>query len=437
MDRFSKYFCDPVKIVKNVLMVLLFAGVLVYVYLQTVSGFDSGLETETAMLVRLNDDVDAEAYIFRDETVIKKENDGAIVTLVSEGDRVSKGQLLANVYSDSTDTVLQDEINRIQRRLDILEDSKIDSEYVISDLAEIDKDISDVLSDIYKGASEGDLSSAIENSSDFLVKLNKRDLIIDSEFDYSEEQERLIKEKNSIESRINSLSSGLTATSSGYFYGDVDGYEEIFDIDKVEGITLNNFDEFTGAVADSELLKSGAVKIVNDFVWYVVCSINADDMAGISEGNSYVLSFPENADKEIRMKLTKIISETSSARTLAVFRVNVLPSDFNYKRSQSAKIVLDNVEGLSVPKKALRVIDGVNGVYVLVGDVVRFRRVEIIDETEGYYICDYKTSNKIFEELENEQDESLREKLSEIKYLSLYDNVIVSGKDLFDGKIIG
>ncbi len=430
MDRFSKLFCDPVKVVKTIILMIFCLGIILYVYLQTVSGFDSDIVTETAVLVSLNDSVSADAYIFRDETVIGKSANGTVVTLVSEGDRVSKGQMLANIYPDSGDIVLQDEINRIERKLDILNDSEIDSEYVVSDLSDIDKDIWEIMADIYADSSKGNLSSAIRSSSDLIVSLNKRDLIVDSEFDYSEELDRLNRQKSELEGRISTSSTPVYATAAGYFYGDVDGYENSFDISLVEQMSLSMIEDLSSEEPDENLLQSGAVKIVNDFVWYVVCSVSSSESAKLSEGYSYSISFPENGDSQMRMRLERIISETTSPTSLAVFRSNVLPSDFNYKRFQKAEIVLDSVQGLSVPKKALRVVDGVNGVYILVGDVIRYRKVDIVDEKDNYYIVRYITSSDAFEEDADENDAS-----NDIKNISLYDNVIVSGKDLFDGKI--
>ena len=64
MDRFSKLFCDPVKVVKSIILLALCLGIILYVYFQTISGFDSDVVTETSMLVSLNDSVTADAYIF-------------------------------------------------------------------------------------------------------------------------------------------------------------------------------------------------------------------------------------------------------------------------------------------------------------------------------------------------------------------------------------
>lgn len=429
MDRFAKFFCDPVKVVKSIASAALCVGVLVYVYLQVMGGVDSDIVTETAMHVTLNDSVSAEACIFRDETVSLVPEGGNIVTLVSEGDRVSKGQLIANIYPDVEDAVLQDDINRINRQIEIIEDSSVDSSFIISDLHELDNDIDALFDEVYYSAANGEIAEVISDSSDLLVKLNKRDLIVESDFDYSQKLEALVAEKQRLEGQIHSLSTPVLSTSAGYFFGDVDGYENVFDISDIDSMSLSDFEQLLEKEADETLADSGSVKIVNDFIWYLACFVDSEKAATLVQGRKYTLVFPESADEEMGMTLYRVVSEINSSTAVVVFRVNVLPPDFSYKRFQPAEIVLTSLEGISVPKKALRVVDGVEGVYILVGDVVRFRAVERIAEKDGYYVAKLKTNKELFEESVN--DDVL------VKSLSLYDNIIVSGKDLFDGKIVG
>lgn len=428
MDRFKKLWCDPAKVVKSIAAFAVCVGVVVYVYLQVMGGFDSDIVTETAMHVSMNDTIKAESCIFRNETVMANPAGGAVVTLVSEGERVSKGQLVANIYSNENDARLQDDINRINRRLEILQNSSVDKQFVISDLRKLDDDIDGIFAEIYEDASKGNLSSAITSSSELLVMLNKRDIIVESGFDYSSELEKLQSEKASLESRVGTVATPVFAEKAGYFFGDVDGYENIFDVSLVDKITLLDFERLTSSKPDEDI-ESGSLKIVGDFVWNIVCSIDAEKARTLTEGWDYTLSFPENGDYEMDMTLSKIVSETNSSTALAVFRVNVLPKDFNYKRFQNAEIVIEGFEGISVPKKALRVVNGIEGVYILVGDVVRFRSIERIAEKDGYYIVKLKSAAAVFEEDNGEQ--------VEVKPLSLYDSIVVSGKQLFDGKIIG
>ena len=45
-----------------------------------------------------------EAYLFRDEQTVTSRNNGAVEYLVAEGAAVAKGQELARVFTDSSDT---------------------------------------------------------------------------------------------------------------------------------------------------------------------------------------------------------------------------------------------------------------------------------------------------------------------------------------------
>ncbi len=427
MKNISLFFCDPMKIIKSIVALAVGVLAICYLWIQMTSGFSSGIETEPAIRVEVNQTVNASAYIFRDETLIKVPERSVAVTLVSDSNRVYNGQRIANVYTDSDDAQLQDTITRVQRKIDVLEKSSIDAQYMAADISKIDSDIMDTLNDIYKNASGGQMSGVVMSSELFLVKLNRRGHIINSESDYTSEYSQLVAERDKLERQINALSTPVFAKSAGYFYSEVDGYETAFDFSAVDTMTLSDFENIINSEQDESIQTDAIGKVVNDFVWYIACNMDASDLAGFETGNYYKISFPENSDMQIKMELCRIIRETSTQNAVCVFRSNVIPADFSYKRSQKAGIIIDKCEGLAIPKQALRVVDGVNGVYVLVGDVVHFRQVKILTEKEEYYVVSDDSKDYVFE------DENVQ---SEIQAISLYDNVIVSGKNLFEGKII-
>ncbi len=428
MKDISRFFCDPLKIIKVIFLILLVCVISCYVWVQIAHGFSSDIETQPAILVEVNKTIDSKAYIFRDETVISVPEGGAAVTLVSDSKRVYNGQKIANIYSDASDVSLQDSITRIQRKIDVLEKSKLESKSSVSDLSKIDDDIEETLSRIYLLSSKGDLSGVVLDSEALLVKLNRRNHIVDSDSDYTPEYNRLVSQRETLERQISSVSTPIYAKSSGYFYNQVDGYEEAFDFDKIDNMTLADFESIINAEQNEGSLTHTTGKIVNDFVWFLACNINSADLGGLEEGKYYKIFFPENNDLAINMEMYRIISETSAKNAVCILRSNVIPTEFSYKRMQKAEIIIDECTGLTVPKSALRVVNGVKGVYVLVGDVVHFRRVEILMEKDGYYIVSNDPKNYVFED-EYEQEN--------IPRISLYDNVIVAGKELFEGKIIG
>ena len=204
MDRFSRFFCDPVKVLKFIASMLLCIFVFVYVYFQVIGGADNEIITETSMMISLNDTISCDACVFRDESVINVGGEGHVITLVDEGSRISKGQVVARIFPTEDDALLQDELDKINRRIEILEDSSVGNQFVISDLQKIYDDISEKIFTISKDASAGHLSSALEESENLLVRLNKRDMIVETEFDYSTELETLIEKKKQLYAKRNS-----------------------------------------------------------------------------------------------------------------------------------------------------------------------------------------------------------------------------------------
>ena len=93
-------------------------------------------------------------------------------------------------------------------------------------------------------------------------------------------------------------------------------------------------------------------------------------------------------------------------------------------RKINGKIVINNFTGLKVNRDAIRLDDNGNtGVYVRRGNIVNFRSINIIYSEDSFVIASKPGEN------------------SDIKlpytHLKQYDEVIISGKELKDGMVIG
>ena len=86
-------------------------------------------------------------------------------------------------------------------------------------------------------------------------------------------------------------------------------------------------------------------------------------------------------------------------------------------RSAPLTIVTEEYEGIKINNKSIHYSDGVPGVYVIQGSIVKFKPIEIVYRTESYTLC------KKSEDGNNES-------------IVLYDEVIEKGKNLYDGKLI-
>ena len=428
--KLSSFFCDPKTTVKNAALFLLMIFLVVYAFFQILPTFTQSIEVETALLVSVYDTTVTTGYIFRDEEVIQSTANGVPVTLVKDGERISKGQPFANVYSEESSAGLQEQINAIDRKIEILSKSIVDTDLYVTDITKTDDEINGYFDTLFASVAQGNLSEAVNTEKNLLVSLNKKDLIIHVSDGYQNEIAALQAERSALQSRIRSVSQQLSASTSGYYYGDTDGYENIFTVQALDNLSIESFH----TLISSEPAKNPSGnfgKIVKDFVWYLVCQTDKFSAAPYQAGNYYRLTFPAFSEDELKMELTDVISVTSEETALLVFRGNTAPEGFPYLRMQEVDICNEGYTGLAVPKEALRIVNGKQGVYILDGDIVRFRLVQILFENEDSYIVSAEAPTASADDTEGEDDRPVE------RYLSLYDSIIVSGKALFDGKTVG
>jgi hypothetical protein len=170
------------------------------------------------------------------------------------------------------------------------------------------------------------------------------------------------------------------------------------------------------ASKDTDAEKYSAGKIVGSFKWYVACKMSAADTANYSVGKYYDMVLKNNASTPVSMKLYSVLTNGTDA--VALFECSVMPEGFDYSRSQSYEVVHNVVEGFKIPISAVRIHDGFEGVFILDEVTVKFRRISVIEEENGFYLC-YASDPE--------------EGNSDYAYLRENDNVITSGTGLYVG----
>ena len=386
--------------------------------------FSSDIETEYATLITENDVVSLDAYILRNESIVfasTSTSSHSVGYQVSDGTKVHIGQTVANVYAGSGD---DEAILEIDRRIDLLEASALTDGLTSSDTSVLDSRIQNCFFSIKQSTSLGDFSNLSKRRDSMLTLMNKRALITGAADSYTARIESLNAERSSLSASQESITEQVTAPFAGYFYSAEDGYETMFSASKINTLTLDEFDRMISSKPASYSDRAVG-KLSADFDWYIITETVRDSLRYFQKGRRYTVNFPFNDDTEIEMELTNIVSEVGSDRVLLIFRSDRISEDFSFKRMQPVELVRSSYTGYKVPISAARLVDGVPGVYIMVGNTVEFRRIEILLEMDGYYIV---ASEKAMSDSESSE--------STVKPLSLYDQIIVNGKNLYDGKLI-
>ena len=362
------------------------------------------------------------AYIMRSETVLYAASEGGVSYRCANGEKVSKDSIVARFYSGSNGANVRRELVNYDNKISILSRSSLDEGTRFVGTTIIDQEINEVYATIMSKMAEGDLDFALQKKDELNVLLNQRKVLIGGVTDYDYQVSQYRAKEEALISSLGSAYTEIRASASGYFFTGVDGYETIFDASKVNEMTIDDFDKMT----DSDPVTDGTGgyslgKLITDFKWYIVFEINVEDMIKYTVSQDYNVIFPYNSDKRIMMRLERMITQTNSDRCLLVLSSNESPQNFNYLRAQTIQIVDQQYSGYRVPAAAVRVVDGVRGVYILDGSVVRFRRITPLAEADGYIIV----------QKQNTLD------ADSVKYdLGYCDLIITKGKDLYDGKIV-
>ncbi|MBO5649207.1 MAG: hypothetical protein J6S76_04775 [Clostridia bacterium] len=414
-------------VLKYVLSTVLSVGLAVFLLYHIISTFSTEVETASISFTTQEQTSGYDAYIFRGESLLYTApgDAGNINFLLDDGTKVSVGEEVCQVYSGSASHEQSLKLTEIERKLQLLKSSNLDENISYSDTGLIDNAINNAYYTLLTRMANGTAGYAMAKANDLIASMNQRQIITKHVENFDEAIAALEAERAALVSGgSGTVSQTVLSDRAGYYYADIDGFEQIFSSSKIENLTLDEFDSLVASAADTSLQKNSeggtsCGKIVTEYNWYIGVKITTEESRAYTEGYTYTVIFPYNSDMRISMILDRIILQADDDRVVLVFRTNTIPEHFSFLRRQSVQIVTETWEGYRVPISAVRIRDGVQGVYILEGYVVNFRRIEPLRELDGYFIC--RANNGSTEDAD---------------MLQLYDHIIVNGKNLYVGKII-
>lgn len=414
----TKYLKNVLKYILSAVLCLVLIAYIIY---HLAGGLRSDISTTPATFVTVESTYTTGVTLLRSETVIYSPVQGDISYLHNDGEKVAINTAVAEVYPYSSASDIRQRIMEIDRTIRLLESSNMSDAEKRTDTASTDAKIKNDIYKLLDAVDSGNVSYADIISDDLLIQLNKRRIITKSVSNFNKQIAELNLERRALASSLPQSEKTITTTDVGYFYTSLDGYENIFSADNISSLTYGEYLSLVSTPAEdlSATDKGYPVgKIVTDYLWYIACEIDISELHNYETGKTYNVKFPYNNDTSISMSLYRILSEAGSDTAVLVFQTGMLPSNFNYLRHQTVQIVKEVYTGCRVPVSAVRVANGIPGVYVMQGSKAVFKRISPLYEYDGYIISEEKKSD------------------GSISYLSKNDFIVVKGKDLYDGKIV-
>lgn len=416
------------------LIIIIFVIFFVFVGIILCLRSTKGLKTEVAVLDTVSDSIEVRGIALRKETEIFNESEGFINFLLNDGDKINKGGLIAEVYKSEQEGLLQKEIKRLDSEIKILENFESSKRSISTSPNYIEKQSYQLLKNFAKDINNEDYQCALKNRENILNLLNERQSILGKSNDVTEKIQNLKNKRDSLMSSLTQKSASIISSESGYFLGNVDGFENLFDIKNLSSLNTNEVNEMLKKTPSKT---NALAKIVNLSYWYFVCNIKKDQVSKFNVDDYVNMVLPFSNVKKVSAKVVAINQEGKNSDAVLILKCSNIDKDILNLRFENVRIDIKDYTGIKLNKSAIHenmvtksIIDengesreitrNAYGVYVLNGRQLSFKEVELLYFGEKYAVC-----KKSGYDVSSGDDK-----------LKLYDEVVVEGYDLYDKKIV-
>lgn len=393
------------------LKLLVYFLALTFIIHQLVSIFYKPISTQSATFYNATDGLEITGVIIRNETFIKSNKDGVLHFLVPDGSRVSKDGVIANIFNNEDASITLNKIDSVKEKINDIEDILSKNNVNAADFDVANVNVDNKLNSLILSSSFGNFSGITDESSQLLNALNKRQAILGETTDFKYQLSILNAELSNLEDSLSDPIGKIKSSQSGYFISKTDGYENSLKIDDLTTITPQFLNNLKKSATDSNVIG----KIVSDYEWYIAANVSLTNSLNYKIGDNLTIYTETVASPKLSVTVKNINLSKDGTDAVIIFACSDMNSELATMRTGAMTVVKHEYSGLRIPKKALRFIDSKPGVFVVSGMQVKFKEVKIIYNADDFVICE-----------KNESSDSLR----------LYDQVVVKGKNLKDGKII-
>ena len=385
-------------LVNKVIIGVICLAVILYFAVYLALGFRNDLVTTTAYAYSVDVGTQASALLVRQEQVLSTSGQYVDI-LLDEGEKVAKGGKIALIHASQDSLDSRQTIQALEAEIQQLEYS-LSTGTQTTNSSRLDEEVLSSMVAIRSLTSTGDLST-LEDSS-----LHLRTMVFQRDYVYGNTQAanqigQLIQDKqkelDALNASLSQASQTITAPTSGYFSGEVDGFESLVTPQMLSSLTISQLSDLLAQEPAADQTALG--KVVTDSTWYLAALIDQESVSGLLEGKSYQIAFSHDYYGTISMDLERLVSE--NGQTMAIFSTDTHISDTTLLRTQTVAIISQQLEGMRIPRQALRVLtetvtdengneSQVNsyGVFTVVGTQAEWQEVKVLHSDDSFYLVE-------------------------------------------------
>lgn len=409
------------------------ALLVVYVGFQIYKSTYSGVKTETVVSYTMSDDLETMGLAVRDEMVVQKSGGWVAVKYpYQNGTKVKKNAVIAQFYAKEADVSVQEQIDVIDQEIALLEQLNALKESNHLQPEDVDQSLTAQLVELMQKNLDNDLLSVKALREAYLYLVSERQMIVGSIENFDDRIAQLRSERTALQNSYQKATSSIYASASGYFLSSTDGMEDVVDYDAVDDLTLDRFELLLEQ--NPQGAENDVGRIVLSHEWYLMCHISADDAMRLKESEQVSIRIPLVSTKKMTARVKAINQPDKLSDALLILACDQVDDAIFSFRKTPVRISFEEYTGLRVHKSAIHfkectvtkkdeegdayeTTENVEGVYILYGNRLYFREIVPLFTSGDYVICKEEPANSLTGNV-----------------LKLYDEIVVSGRNLEDGK---
>lgn len=408
---------------------------IIYVVYLLLSANFNVVPTENAEQITVTDKIYSNGYIIRDETYINNNSDGVVSYAVDDGDEVKKGGCVASVYSTEEDAVARTKAASLEQSMQALTKLEQTRRSNTEGIETINNDITTNIQTYLYNINNANMGKLDSNINSIINSINHYQSFTGKTSSFKAEIASLQSQINELKGSSGDSIAEISSPKAGYFVANCDGYENSFDYSKIDTLTLDDLRN----MKKSNVPANNIGKVISSLNWYIACEITSDEATDLTLwGDDVTVDFSDASSNTVPASIYKVVQYNNSDKALVILQCTYMDTSLSKIRQEPVEIGMGTYSGLRVSKKAIhddyiekttydekgnehKENKKVQGVYVLYGSEVQFKEISIVYAGNDYVLCNPEPADGT---------------LFSGETISLYDQIITEGDDLYDGKVI-
>lgn len=378
--------------------------------------------TESALMAEATSSGIIRGVFIRNEQVIRYSGNGVLSYNVSDGGKLGMGTVIANVYPTDEQISINREISVLENQLAILEkiqnQGTLESAQPLSLSANIEENFRNYI--YCRDMKDYD---AIKSDLDtLLVEMSTYQIITNEVANFNQQIEDIKNQLLQLQQQSVQPIEVIPSDRPAYFASYCDGFEDILRKDNINQLTV----DLLNSVTDNKSTDNTVVgKLIDGYSWYLAGIVD-NSHHDYEVGNWVKLRFEASA-KTYNAEIVSIYDEGNPQQSIIILSCSRFNQELVQHRCENVEIIRGDYKGLKVPREAIRFKDvpeqiktvsgdteviseeivNSKGVYILKGEQVEFKKIDVIYEGSDYVLSAVHDDDN--------------------GYLALYDDIMIEG----------